>query len=239
MYIKKLELYNIFCQSPFFKYFCIAKKYDFMKKYALFLGLTILSISTIKAQDYVVPEEVWYHTEVMGSNYHGYVFNKEWAVDILVENQDGRFTPEDIDIAKAEKLMQKKLAFLNRNHENQEGMCPIIDEHIRKYTRQYVGFTDINGAKIIWINAVWDDKLQKQLSQDIVRTSGGCGHYWSIKVNLDTEKVYGLEVNESGDIKYIPRNKKPGPRISKPKNEQKIQRIRKTGIMHNPAEVTF
>ena len=135
--------------------------------------------------------------------------------------------------------MQKKLAFLNRNHENQEGMCPIIDEHIRKYTRQYVGFTDINGAKIIWINAVWDDKMQKQLSQDIVRASGGCGHYWSIKVNLDTEKVYGLEVNESGDIHYIPRNKKPGPRISRPRNDYKPQRIRKTGIMHNPAEVTF
>ncbi len=205
---------------------------------------TILSIfgaryAVLQAQDFIVPEEVWYHTEVMGSNYHGYVFNKEWDVDILVENQDGRFTPDDIDIAKAEKLMQKKLAYLNRNHENQEGMCPIIDEHIRKYTRQYVGFTDINGAKIIWINCVWDDKVQKQLSQDIVRTSGGCGHYWSIKVNLDTEKVYGLEVNESGDVKYIPRNKKPGPRISKPKNSHKVQRIRKTGIMHDPSEVTF
>ncbi len=210
-----------------------------MKKAFFVLGLILLTFSTLYAQDYIVPEEVWYHTEVLGSNYHGYVFNKEWGVDIMVENQDGRFTPEDIDIAKAEKLMQKKLAFLNRNHENQEGMCPIIDEHIRKYTRQYVGFTDINGAKIIWINAVWDEKVEKQLAQDIVRTTGGCGRYWSIKVNLDTEKVYGLEVNESGDVTYIPRNKKPGPRISKPKNEHKVQRIRKTGILHNPSEVVF
>lgn len=219
--------------------FASTNSIPFMKKYTLIFGILLLTFSALKAQDYVVPEETWYHTEVLGSNYHGFVFNKEWDVDIMVENQDGRFTPEDIDIAKAEKLMQKKLAFLNRNHENQEGMCPIIDEHIRKYTRQYVGFTDINGAKIIWINAVWDDKMQKQLSQDIVRASGGCGHYWSIKVNLDTEKVYGLEVNESGDIHYIPRNKKPGPRISRPRNDYKPQRIRKTGIMHNPAEVTF
>ena len=210
-----------------------------MKKIAIISCLMLLAISAVQAQDYIVPEEVWYHTEVLGSNYHGYVFNKEWDVDILVENQDGRFTPEDIDIAKAEKLMQKKLAFLNRNHENQEGMCPIIDEHIRKYIRQYVGFTDINGAKIIWINAVWEGTFTDLVSKDIVRTSGGCGHYWSIKVNLDTEKVYGLEVNESGDTKYIPRNKKPGPRISKPKNQHKPQRIRKTGLMHNPSEVTF
>ena len=185
-----------------------------MRKISLFALLLTLVGSMVSAQDYIVPEETWYHTEVLGSNYHGYVFNKDWSVDIMVENQDGRFTPEDIDIAKGEKLMQKKLAFLNRNHENQEGMCPIIDEHIRKYTRQYVGFTDVNGAKILWINAVWDENMEKQLSKDIVRATGGCGRYWSIKVNLDTEKVYGLEVNEAGDIKYIPRVKKPGPRIS-------------------------
>ena len=125
--------------------FASSNSIPFMKKYTLIFGILLLTFSGLKAQDYVVPEETWYHTEVLGSNYHGFVFNKEWDVDIMVENQDGRFTPEDIDIAKAEKLMQKKLAFLNRNHENQEGMCPIIDEHIRIYTRQYVGFTDING----------------------------------------------------------------------------------------------
>ena len=116
---------------------------------------------------------------------------------------------------------------------------PYIPAVVQEYIRQYVGFTDINGAKIIWINAVWEGTFTDLVSKDIVRTSGGCGHYWSIKVNLDTEKVYGLEVNESGDTKYIPRNKKPGPRISKPKNQHKPQRIRKTGIMHNPSEVTF
>ncbi|MBO4307818.1 MAG: hypothetical protein J5848_05850 [Bacteroidales bacterium] len=210
-----------------------------MKKIALSISFILLIFSVVNAQDYVVPEEVWYHTEVMGSNYHGYVFNKDWEVDIMVENQDGRFTPEDIDIAMAEKLMQKKIAYLNRNHENQEGMCPIIDEHLTKYIRQYVGFTDINGARIIWINGVWDDAVAQKLSQDIVLTKGGCGRYWSVKVNLDTQKVYGLEVNESGDVQYIPRKRKPGPRISKPRNDLRIQRIRKTGIMHNPDEVTF
>lgn len=224
---------------PFSQYFCNLKSNALMKKYALTVALILLGWVPVLGQDYVVPEEVWYHTEVMGSNYHGYVFNKDWDVDILVENQDGRFTPEDIDIAKAEKLMQKKIAYLNRNHENQEGMCPVIDEHLTKYTRQYVGFTDIHGAKIIWINGVWDDKVQRQLAHDIVRTAGGCGHYWSLKVNLDTEKVYGLEVNESGDVQYIPRNKKPGPRISKPKNEHKPMRIRKTGILHNADEKQF
>ncbi len=210
-----------------------------MKKIGLFIGFIVLTFSVMNAQDYVVPSEVWYHTEVRGTNYHGYVFNKDWEVDVMVENQDGRFTPEDIDIATAEMLMQKKLPFLNRFHEHQEGMCPVIDEFLDRYTRQYVGFTDIRGFRIVWINFVWDEKMTKQLSQDIVRTEGGCGHYWSIKVNLDTEKVYGLEVNTDGEIKYLPRNKKPGPRISKPKNEHKPQHIRKTGILHNPDEVVF
>ena len=87
--------------------FATRNKRLFMKRIALFAGLFLFSISILQAQDYIVPEETWYHTEVLGSNYHGYVFNKDWGVDIMVENQDGRFTPEDIDVAKAEKLVRR------------------------------------------------------------------------------------------------------------------------------------
>ena len=60
-------------------------------------------------------------------------------------------------------------------------------------------------------------------------TAGGCGHFWHIKCNLATRQVYGLEVNESGDIHYLPRKKKPAPRISRPKSYDKRQKVRITG----------
>lgn len=192
------------------------------------------------AQERMNPEEVWKSEEVKGSNYHGFAFHKDWEVDVSIEDQQGRFTPTDADIANAERLMQKRLAYVNRFHENQGGLCPIIDEHIRKYERQYVGFVDEHGYRVLWVNFVWDEKMGKtNLANDLVLAEGGCGHYWHIKVNLDTEKVYGLEVNGSGDVKYIARKKKPGPRISKPRNQYKKQRVRKTGIIHSEEEKQF
>lgn len=210
-----------------------------MKKIGFVFAICMALMGMVQAQDYVVPEETWKYVEVSGSNYHGYAFHKDWSVDVEVENQDGRYTPDDQDIVLAEHLIQKRIAYLNRNHENQEGKCPVIDEHMTKYERQYVGFTDIHGYRIVWVNFIWDDNLRGKLGNDIVLTEGGCGHYWHVKVNLDTEKVYGLEVNGDGTVKYLPRVKKPGPRISKPKNEYKPQRIRKTGIIHTEAEKQF
>ena len=214
--------------------------YDTLMKHLTALLLSLLALQgLVSAQERLSPEEKWKYTEVFGHNYHGYAFHKNWDVDVTVENMDGRYTPTDEEIAQVEKLVKKRIAYLNRFHENQEGMCPIIDEHLSKYERQYVGFTDVHGYRIVWVNFVWDDKVKNQLSQDIVLTEGGCGHYWHLKVNLDTEKVYGLEVNGSGDVSYIPRVKKPGPRISKPRNEYNPRRIRKTGIIHSEEEKQF
>lgn len=218
--------------------FAVLFNVNTMKRIVPFILLVVIALSA-KTQEYVVPEEMLYVIEVTGSNYHGFAFNKDWEVDFYIENEDGRYTPTNDDIAKAEELIQKRIAYLNRDHENQEGRCPIIDEHIRKYERQYVGFTDVFGHHIVWVNFLWDETISDKLSKDIVLTEGGCGRYWRVKVNVDLEKVYGLEVNEAGKVKYIPRVVKPGPRISKPRKPGHPQRVRKTGVKPNPEELTF
>ena len=197
----------------------------------LLIGLGIMLLGTLaNAQEFIEPVEKWKVAEVWGNNYHGWSFHQDVEVDFTVEGQDGRFTPTDEEIADAEALIQKKLAYVNRDHTNQEGMCPIIDEHTRLYRRQYVGFTNNRGDHIVWLNALWDDTLtDEKLASDVLLTRGGCGHFWHIKCNLATRQVYGLEVNDSGDVQYLPRVKKPAPRISRPKNPYKKQKIRKTG----------
>ena len=209
-----------------------------MKKLIISL-LCVISLTRVSAQEYVVPEETWKAEEITGSYYHGFSFHKNWDVDFTVESQDGRYTPTNDDIVKAEQLVKKRLAYVNRNHENQGGRCPVVDEHILKYERQYVGFTDMHGYHIIWINFIWDDNVKDRLGEDIILTEGGCSRYWHLKVNVDTEKVYGLEVNYPGEVKYLPRKNKKSLRISRPKRDHNPQRIRKTCIMHDPAEVTF
>ncbi len=206
----------------------------------LTLGLLLLTFSfAVSAQEYIEPVEKWKNAEVWGNNYHGWAFHQDWEVDFTVENQDGRFTPTDAEIAEAERLIQKRIAYVNREHYNQQGDCPVIDEHMRMYRRQYVGFTNDRGDHVIWANFLWDDELtDEKLASDVLITRGGCGHFWHIKCNLATKKVYGLEVNGDGDIQYVPRMVKPQPRISKPKGNKK-QKVRKTGIIHTEAEKQF
>ena len=209
-----------------------------MKKTLLLLVLTMMCASLF-AQEFIEPVETWKSEEVEGYNFYGFSFHQDWEVDFTIESQDGRYTPSNTDIVEAERLLQKKIDYVNREHINQEGQCPIIDEHMRMYKRQYVGFTDVTGSHIIWINGIWDDNVTKErLADDIILTRGGCGRYWHVRVNLDTKKVYGLEVNETGDTQYLPRVAKPQPRISKPKSNKK-QKVRKTGIIHTPEEKVF
>ena len=210
-----------------------------MKKLLIALGIVMFA-SLANAQEYIEPVEKWKAAEVWGNNYHGWAFHPDWEVDFTVEGQDGRCTLTDEEVAEAERLIQKRIAYVNRDHYNQEGMCPIIDEHMRMYRRQYVGFTNDRGDHIVWANFLWNDSLSNEkLASDVLLTRGGCGHYWHIKCNLATGKVYGLEVNESGDVQFIPRVKKPAPRISRSRDRNKKQRVRKTGIIHSPEEKVF
>ncbi|MBR5784814.1 MAG: hypothetical protein IKY43_06585 [Bacteroidales bacterium] len=172
-----------------------------MKRVKAMLLLVLIGVvSLVEAQNQQT--YLWTCTQVKTSTYEAYVFSKEFWVDFQVENQESRYTPSNSDVDKAEKLIKKRLAYVNRNHENQEN-CPIIDENLRQYKRQYVGFTDAYGAKVLWINFVWDPKLDDKMDKEITTVEGGCSHYFHLKVNLDTETIYGLEVNEPGEVQYI------------------------------------
>lgn len=210
-----------------------------MKKTLISAIIVLLFAPLASAQEYIEPVEKWKVVEIWGNNYHGWSFHQDWEVDFTVENQDGRFTPTDAEIAEAERIIQKRIGYANRDHYNQQGMCPVIDEHMRMYRRQYVGFTNDRGDHIIWANFLWDENLtDEKLASDVLLTKGGCGHFWHIKCNLATKKIYGLEINGDGDIQYIPRTVKPQPRISRPKSNKK-QKVRKTGIIHTEADKQF
>ena len=87
-----------------------------MKK--LLLALVIMGFATmVSAQEYIEPVEKWKVAEVWGNNYHGWSFHQDVEVDFTVEGQDGRFTPTDAEIADAEYLVQKRIAYENRDRE--------------------------------------------------------------------------------------------------------------------------
>ncbi|MCA1965502.1 MAG: hypothetical protein LDL23_02500 [Flavobacterium sp.] len=109
--------------------------------------------------------------------------------------QQNRFTPTKEEIIKAENALKSKLKFINNPLMNQSS-SPIIHKNLKKYKRQYFGYINEKGEKILYINSLWkkNEKETKWLQQIIMVSDGG-SHYWNIEYNLETEELENLKVN--------------------------------------------
>ncbi len=108
-----------------------------------------------------------------------------------------RFTPTKEEIFEAEKALKSKLKEANRNLENQYN-SPIIHRNLKKYKRQYFGFINDKGEKILYINSLWKkNEEETKWLQQIIMVSDGGSHYWKIEYNLETDELINLSVNGS------------------------------------------
>lgn len=107
-----------------------------------------------------------------------------------------RFTPTREEIDKAELALQNDLKNLNRDLINQSS-SPIIHKNLSKYKRQYFGYIDKNGDRILLINCFWSkdkDDLEHWLTGRIMVLDGG-SYYWNVRFNLDKGKLFELDIN--------------------------------------------
>lgn len=77
---------------------------------------------------------------------------------------------------------------------------PIIHRHLKKYKRQYFGYTDEKNDRILFINCFWGKEIMHEnewLKQRIMVNDGG-SYYWSVKYNIKTDKLFELYVNGEG-----------------------------------------
>ena len=125
---------------------------------------------------------------------------KQFEVAIFPESsyeimQGKRFTPTKEEIFEAEKALKSKLKEANRNLENQYN-SPIIHRNLKKYKRQYFGYINGNGEKVLYINSLWSKPIKEKrwLNQLIIVSDGG-SHYWNIEYNLETDELIKLSVN--------------------------------------------
>lgn len=137
---------------------------------------------------------------IQQKKYQGYVFPKEYSSKLLDLNDlRERFTPSESDIEKAEAVLGAQIKAINKSLLNQTGSCPVIDKNLSRYKRQYVGYINQNGDKIIWINFVGGKEIKNsdKLSQNIIVVLDGCSNYWNIKVNLSKVSLYDFYINGS------------------------------------------
>ena len=109
-----------------------------------------------------------------------------------------RFTPTKEEVEKAENALRGDLKTINQQLVNQDGTNnnPIIHKNLNKYKRQYFGYINEDGERILQINALWrKSEHSKNWLRNRVEVFDGGSHYWNVKFNLKTGELFDLSVN--------------------------------------------
>lgn len=136
---------------------------------------------------------------IEGNGFTGYIFNENHFVLLSIENQKKRYTPTKEDVFLVEKILKDKIKCANVDLLNQSEGCPKIHKKFKNYIRQYVGFINKDGQKVIWINFIWKNNFSNdKVANDIIQVLDGCSYYWNVKVNIDENSLYDLSINGKG-----------------------------------------
>lgn len=136
----------------------------------------------------------------------GYLFEFPTA---LVADSIVRFTPSGPDIAAAEHLVATQLKALNWQRPNQTPGHPVLEQNLPAYFRQYVGYVNRKGERIIHLNFYWNkysaaDKrkgysdLRLHYDSPYATTLDGGSYYWQVDANLTRMQLSNLWVNGFG-----------------------------------------
>ncbi|MHC8947728.1 hypothetical protein [Sphingobacterium hungaricum] len=120
-----------------------------------------------------------------------------------------RFSPNVKEINTAEEILYAKIKSVNNPMYDQGDGCPIIHKNLNNYRRQYYGFLDNEGNKIIYVNLSWArysilDRIKghhKDISEnwkkERVIVLDGCSYHWEIEINLTKKQLQNLSINGS------------------------------------------
>lgn len=134
----------------------------------------------------------------IGKGYKGYVFDTSYLVLKSIKEQQGKAVLTCDEIKIAETILKKNLAALNANKINQTEGCPNISKKLCRYRRQYFGFINSKGEKVIWINMFWNKEFNDKSKYELIGVNDGCSYYWNIEVNIKTNSLSNLQINGKG-----------------------------------------
>lgn len=130
-------------------------------------------------------------------NYEGIIFGKYCLENWVIEKN--RWTPTEDNIEIAEILIKKYiLKQVKRKGLINQYNSPIIHLNFDKYLRQYMGYLNKHGERIIRINCFWKDyesKYYPDWKTRWIEVFDGGSYYWQIEVNIDKKKCFDYDVN--------------------------------------------
>lgn len=160
------------------------------------------SIITFQTSD---PQKI----AIKAGKFRGTVFDSTFSNEKLYVHDHialRKFTPTKNEIAAAERILKNEIKKVNKRRPNQLGRRQHIDRNLNKYFRQYVGYFNEEGHRVVRINMHWDrytalDRLKGYWDIRLEYTSdysivmdGGYQH-WSVNVDMTTGTLYNFSVN--------------------------------------------
>ena len=128
---------------------------------------------------------------------NGYIIEESKSALGVETISSQRFTPSQSDVDLAEKIVLDNKRNIKRLpiYKMQR---PGVFCHYNKYFRQYVGFIDQSGNKIILINYIRDKQLiKKEDVSEIISVLDGGNRFWYAVVNLQQQDLIKVNINRN------------------------------------------
>ena len=116
---------------------------------SLILPLFVFIVSAVSAQKIIKIEKASdYSTHVIGNDFEGVIFSATYNGSSLIKDKNLKYTPTEINVIEVEKLIASNMNII-KYKDNQN---LFIYKHLKKYLRQYFGYINEKGQKVIYIN---------------------------------------------------------------------------------------
>ncbi len=135
------------------------------------------------------------------ANKNDFVFdwqNDNSILGIFIDPTFEKFTPTEEEIGIAKELSKDYIDSLDQNRDTKivKQYGKLLKYNDSDYFRQYVGYVDGNGNRIVFINAACKSYGQKSdLNKNWVFVLDGGSCFYQIKVDLTNKKCIDFSVN--------------------------------------------
>lgn len=154
--------------------------------------LFFISLSSFGQTPKKVSEQITY---VDGGRFKGVIFSADYELPLFDETLKGRFTPTVDEVKRLEKELKARIKEINKSRSNQgRHYGPIVDKKLGRYIRQYVGFINDKGEKVIYVGLHWNRRDYNWKEEFLIVFDGGSYH-WTIRYNEDKNGFSHFGVN--------------------------------------------
>jgi hypothetical protein len=128
---------------------------------------------------------------IFTSSYNVAVFPKSFPFSAPGE----RFTPSDDNVFFAERSLSRDMRSLNKDRLYQTDDF-LIHTRLRVFNRQYFGYINEAGEKVLIINAFWNGLEQESEDAWLNKVIKGsqAPYFWSVKYNIDLNVLYDFVI---------------------------------------------